>query len=79
MKNMQKSHVDVVRSFTRDAELDSSRNEENNNASDDKKTQQAKKKNKRKPKKKQSKKAEVKAEPVESKGLDKKQESHVDS
>merc|ERR1719223_1074973 len=78
MKNIQKTHVDLVKSFTRDAGLDSSRVEENNNASDDKNAQQAKKKNKRKPKKKQVKKADVKTEPVESKGLDKKQESHVD-
>jgi len=82
MKKQQESHVDYVKSFTRSAGLDTSRVQENNdeNISDDKKTQQAKKKNKRKPKKKQVKKAEVKAEPTDSKtgALDKKQESHVD-
>jgi len=78
MKNIQKTHVDLVKSFTRDAGLDSSRVEENINASDGENAQQAKKKNKRKPKKKQDKKADVKTEPSESKGLDKKQESHVD-
>ena len=68
MKNIQKTHVDLVKSFTHDAALDSSRVQGNNDASVEKNAQPAKKKNKRKPKKQQVKKADVKTEPAESKG-----------